>query len=128
MTEKDLMDLTVKWIPKTLTLENYEIALKALRLEKTLFNSGFYTIVITLIQLLTCTLAAYGFARYPYPGSKIIFAILIFALVVPPQTYISAQYVQFRFFDPFGLVTMLNGKAGVINTMFPFIFLQKYGV
>lgn len=121
MTEKDLMDLTVKWIPKTLTLENYEIALKALRLEKTLLNSAFYTIVITLIQLLTCTLSAYGFARYPYPGSKLIFALLIFALVVPPQTYISAQYVQFRFFDPFGLMTMISGKEGIINTMWPFL-------
>ncbi len=121
MTEKDLMDLTVKWIPKTLTLENYEIALKALRPEKTLINSGFYTVVITLIQLLTCTLAAYGFARYPYPGSKVIFALLIFALAVPPQTYISAQYVQFRFLDPFGLMTMLHGKSGMINTMLPFI-------
>lgn len=121
MTEKDLMDLTVKWIPRSLTLENYQAALKALRLESALPNSMFYTIGVTAVQLLTCTLAAYGFARYPYPGSRAVFALLIFTLVVPPQTYISALYVQFRFFDPFGLITMIAGKEGIVNTMWPFM-------
>lgn len=121
MTEKDLMDLTVKWIPRSLTLENYQAALKALRLESALPNSMFYTVGVTAVQLLTCTLAAYGFARYPYPGSRAVFALLIFTLVVPPQTYISALYVQFRFFDPFGLITMIAGKEGIVNTMWPFM-------
>lgn len=121
MTEKDLMDLTVKWVPRTLTLENYQMAIKALNISAALTNSLFYTLGITLIQLFTCTLAAYGFARYPYPGSRILFLLLIFTLVVPPQTYISALYVQFRFFDPFGLMTLLTGQAGMINTMWPFI-------
>lgn len=121
MTEKDLMDLTVKWIPRSLTLENYQAALKALRLESALPNSILYTLGVTAVQLLTCTLAAYGFARYPYPGSRVLFALLIFTLVVPPQTYISALYVQFRFFDPFGLMTLIAGKEGIVNTMWPFM-------
>ena len=81
MTEKDLMDLTVKWIPRTLTLENYRVAIRALKIEDSLVNSLFYTVGITLIQLLSCTLAAYGFARYRYPGSSLILAILIQALL-----------------------------------------------
>ena len=121
MTEKDLMDLTVKWIPRTLTLENYRVAIRALKIEDSLVNSLFYTVGITLIQLLSCTLAAYGFARYRYPGSSLILAILIFSLAVPPYTYSNAVYMEFRFFDPFGLITLLKGSEGIVNTMWPFI-------
>lgn len=123
MTERDLYDLTVKWIPRQLTLDNYADAIGALRFQSALFNSLFLTFGITLIQLFTCTLAAYGFARYKYPGSRVILSIILFSLVVPPQTYMPALYVQFRFFDPFGLAALLTGSEGIVNSMASFIFL-----
>lgn len=121
MTEKDLMDLTVKWIPRTFTLENYRVAFQALKLQASALNSLFYTVGITAIQLISCTLAAYGLARYPYPGSRLLMGVLIFTLVVPPQTYMSALYVEYRFFDPLGLVSLARGQEGLVNTLWPFV-------
>lgn len=121
MPESDLVDLTVKWIPKTLTLEHYRLVIKALKFEASLVNSLFYTIVITMLQLLACSCVAYGLARYPYPGSKILFLLIIFTLVVPSQTYMSALYIQFRFLDPFGLITLIKGSSGITNTHMPFV-------
>ena len=95
--------------------------LEALNIKKAFFNSLFYTVVITFLQILACTLAAYGLARYPYPGSKIVLMLIIFTLVVPPQTYMSAQYIEFRFFNPLGLVKLLRGTVGVNNTLWPFV-------
>ena len=122
MSESDLADLTVKWIPKHFTLENYQKVGEALNLTKAGFNSLFYTIVITFLQLISCTLSAYGFARYKYPGSKFIFLLVIFTMVVPPQTYMSAQYIEFRFFDPFGIISAVQGSPGITNTLWPFVF------
>ena len=121
MSEADLLDPTVKWIPRQVTLENYKVVIEALHIRASLFNSLFYTIGITILQLLTCTMAAYGLARYPYPGSRILFMLLVFTLVIPPQTYMSALYVQFRFWDPFGLITLIKGSPGVTNTLTPFV-------
>lgn len=121
MSESDLSDLTVKWIPKHFSLDNYKKVLEALNIKKAFFNSLFYTVVITFLQILACTLAAYGLARYPYPGSKIVLMLIIFTLVVPPQTYMSAQYIEFRFFNPLGLVKLLRGTVGVNNTLWPFV-------
>lgn len=123
MTEKDLYDLTVKWIPRQLTLKNYTDAIAALKFQSALINSLFTTFGITAIQMFTCTLAAYGFARYKYPGSKIILSIILFSLVVPPQTYMPALYIQFRFFDPLGLTSLFAGSEGIVNSMSAFILL-----
>ncbi len=121
MTEADLMDPTVKWVPRHVTWDNYAKVIEALHIQSSLLNSLLYTMGITALQLLSCTMVAYGLARYAYPGSRLVFLLMIFTLVIPPQTYMSGLYVQFRFWDPFGLVTALTGSTGVTNTFVPFI-------
>ena len=44
MSESDLSDLTVKWIPKHFSLDNYKKVLEALNIKKAFFNSLFYTV------------------------------------------------------------------------------------
>jgi multiple sugar transport system permease protein len=50
-----------------------------------LLNSALVTIGRTLGQLVTCSLAAYGFARFPFPGRNVIFALCLGLLMVPFQ-------------------------------------------
>ncbi|MBE0704220.1 MAG: carbohydrate ABC transporter permease, partial [Afipia sp.] len=42
-----------------------------------LLNSALLTIGRTLGQLITCSLAAYGFARFKFPGRDVIFALCL---------------------------------------------------
>ena len=70
MSESDLSDLTVKWIPKHFSLDNYKKVLEALSIKKAFFNSLFYTVVITFLQILACTLAAYGLRDTRIPAAK----------------------------------------------------------
>ena len=127
MTLEDLSDPTVKWIPKTVTLDNFRNAIEGVHFWLALKNTALLTIITTLFQLIICSAAAYGLTKYPYPGSRIVFALIIFTVIVPPSTYISAWYMQFRHFDPFGLTTLITGNDSVINSFIPFLLRALTG-
>jgi multiple sugar transport system permease protein len=59
-------------------------------------NSALLTIGRTLGQLVTCSLAAYGFARFKFPGREIIFALSLGLLMVPFQAIMIPEYLLIR--------------------------------
>lgn len=52
--------------------------------------------LITLGQLVTCTLAAYAFARLNFPGRDVLFIVLLTALMVPAQITIIPVFIELR--------------------------------
>ncbi len=48
-----------------------------------LINSFFVTIVVTLLQVLTSSMAGFAFARGEFPGKEVIFWILMSAIMIP---------------------------------------------
>jgi multiple sugar transport system permease protein len=61
-----------------------------------LVNSAVVTILRTLGQLVTCSLAAYGFARFKFPGRGLIFALCLGLLMVPFQAIIIPEFILIR--------------------------------
>ncbi|MDX2138297.1 MAG: carbohydrate ABC transporter permease [Chloroflexota bacterium] len=59
-------------------------------------NSALVTLGRTLGQLITCSLAAYGFARFKFPGREIIFALSLGLLMVPFQAIMIPEYLLIR--------------------------------
>ena len=60
----DLYDPSVVWIPKHYTLETFRIAFNTMDYIPTALTTGFIAIACTLLQLISCSLAGYGFARF----------------------------------------------------------------
>ncbi len=56
-------------------------------------NSIFVTVIVTAAQLITCSTAAYSFARLNFPGRNIIFGILLCTLMVPIQVTIIPLFI-----------------------------------
>lgn len=98
------------------------------------FNSFAFTSVFSLIimaiQAFICAVIGYGFARYRFPGSGFLFGLVILTIVVPVQTMMAPMYLQFRYFDPLGLASLLGGGSGVnlINTIWPSVMLSLTGM
>lgn len=61
-----------------------------------LLNSALLTVGRTLGQLVTCSLAAYGFARFKFPGRNILFALSLGLLMVPFQAIVVQEYLLLR--------------------------------
>lgn len=122
MSESDLYDSTVKFIAKDFTLNNYIMAFEGMDYWKTFFNTLIFSSGISALQLIACMLTAYGFARFNFPGKKILFGCVIFSLIVPPQIIMLPMFMFFRFFDFLGIVEASTGKPiNLIGTIFPFI-------
>lgn len=75
-----------------LTLENFAKAWEAAPFARYFLNT---TLLVTLIlgcQFVLCTLAAYAFARYEFPGSGIAFALVLAQLMIMPDVLIVENY------------------------------------
>lgn len=126
----DVYDTTVLWIPKNFTWETVRIAFEALSYPKTALNSFMISGVSTILQVLSCALAAFGFARLRFKGSGILFACVIFTIIVPVQTIMITTYLNYRYFDIFGLIEWFTGKQGMnlLDSYWPFVLQSITGM
>ncbi|MFC6081742.1 carbohydrate ABC transporter permease [Sphaerisporangium aureirubrum] len=87
--------------PTELDLRNYVDGWTALRhpFHFYLFNSAVIAVAAVIGNLLSCSLAAYAFARLEFPGRKLFFALMLSTLMLPIQVLIIPQYILFAQLD-----------------------------
>jgi multiple sugar transport system permease protein len=94
----ELSTLPIRWIPQNPScIENLNrLYQTSPNFSRYMLNSAIMTVGRTLGQLVTCSLAAYGFARYPFPGRNVIFALCLGLLMVPFQAILIPEYLLLR--------------------------------
>ncbi len=119
----DLYNSTVVWIPQHFTLENFRLVLKVMEYHKVLLNSILLSGSTMILQTISCALAGYGFAKLKFKGSNLLFACVIFTILVPPQTIMIPTYLHYKNFDIFGMIELITGRPGIklIDTYWPFV-------
>ncbi|MCU6712339.1 carbohydrate ABC transporter permease [Paenibacillus sp. J5C_2022] len=118
----DLYDPSVLWLPRHFTLDNVKTAMEAMDYWTAFLNTTLISAGTTLLQLVSCALAAYAFARLRFWGSGVLFMLVVFTIVVPPQTIMIPTYMTYRYFDFFGLGSLFaGGSMNLIDTPWPFI-------
>lgn len=101
-------DPSVIWIPRSLTLDNFRDAILILDFGNALKNTLLVNGVTALIQIASCCVVGYGFARFNFKGRDILFALVLLTMIVPPQTISSSLYFTYRHFEAMGLLTLIN--------------------
>jgi multiple sugar transport system permease protein len=107
------------FLPPTLDLKNYRAVLgSSVPFLQIYWNSVQIAVLVTIGQLVTCTLAAFAFARLTFPGRDSIFFIMLVGLMFPAQVTIIPIYLGFAqvglLNHPIGLVLMyLTSSFGV---------------
>lgn len=109
-SNKDAYSPMVYLIPQTPTLERYEMAIKILDYVPTMLRSLLYAFVLMLLQILTCSMVGYGFARFKFPFKNLLFGCVVIMIVIPTHTIMLPLYMTFRTFDPFGIVSAITGS------------------
>jgi multiple sugar transport system permease protein len=77
------------------TTQNFIDAWDQVNFPRLFINSLLLAGISTIGTLISCTLVAYGFARFRLPGKNILFVILISTIVLPPQATIIPLYILF---------------------------------
>ena len=106
----EMNDPKIMWIPKHFILSNITDAWKAMDFGNTLVNTLVLNIGCSILQVLTCALTGYGFARFKFKGKNILFFIVILMILVPSQIILIPQYMFFRYFNPLGIYHAITGN------------------
>jgi len=75
-----------------LTLENFARAWAAAPFARYFVNTIVLCTMVLGAQLVLCTLAAYAFARFDFPGRGILFALVLVQLMIMPDVLIVENY------------------------------------
>ncbi|MFC5649509.1 carbohydrate ABC transporter permease [Paenibacillus solisilvae] len=93
---KDLSQVFIvppKWIPSPFVWSNFKDSLTALPFGRAYFNSFYINIIVVLTQLLTCSMAAYAFAKIRFPMREPLFLMFLATMMVPGQVTIIPLYL-----------------------------------
>lgn len=107
--QSEMNDPSVMWIPKSIRFENFVEIWNAIDYPKTLWNTLVLNIISSILQVGTCALTGYGFARFKFKGKNLLFGIVILQIIVPSQIILIPQFMQFRYFDVFGIFNSMLG-------------------
>ncbi|MCU7495458.1 MAG: carbohydrate ABC transporter permease [Ignavibacteria bacterium] len=83
---KDMNEIYVyppRWLPEKFRFENYKNAFEAAPFGRYYLNSIIVSLSVTLGQLITCSMAAFAFARLRFRGSNILFYIFLGTMMIP---------------------------------------------
>jgi multiple sugar transport system permease protein len=104
MSNLDLVDSTIEWLPSSLYTFNYEMTWKALKLPNAYLTTALLAGVSTLSVIVSSALVGYGLARFDFRGKNIVFVLLLFTYIVPKTLF---------FIPRFEIFTELNLKGNI---------------
>ena len=81
------------------TLESYQRILSRGNVPTWAFNSFLIAGLVTLVTVAVSTLAAYGFARGTFRGRRVLLAVTVAAIMVPPQLLVVPLFKQMLLFN-----------------------------
>lgn len=96
--DKDVFKFPIEWIPKEPRWSNYVEIWKTIPLGKFIFNTTKLTVIVTLLQMLTSSFAAYAFAKLKFKGKNVLFLCYIATIAMPWQVYMVPQFIMMRSF------------------------------
>lgn len=94
--DKDVFIFPIQWIPRQPRWQNYADIWKKIPLATFVANTTKLTLIVTFLQLLTSSFAAYAFAKLGFKGKKILFLAYIATIAVPWQVYMVPQFMMMR--------------------------------
>lgn len=114
-TTKEIFIFPPQWLPNVPQWQNFSKGWSGyLPFNTFLFNSSFITITNIIGNLLSCCLAAYGFARLRAKGRNFFFTLVLATMLLPNEVLIIPQYVMFT-------------KLGWNNTWLPLTIPAWFG-
>ncbi len=93
---QDIFGYPPRLITENPTLNNYTYIFQAKNLLRILFNTIIIALSFTLLSLFFTALGGYGFAKFEFPGKKILFALLLATMIIPGAVMMVPSFVIMR--------------------------------
>jgi multiple sugar transport system permease protein len=107
------------WIPDPFVFQNYVNAWTAVPFATGYINSAIVTVTVVVANLLTCSMAAYAFARIEFPFRHVLFILFLATLMVPEQVTIIPLYI---------IIESLGLADTLLSLIIPYALFNAFGV
>jgi multiple sugar transport system permease protein len=111
--DREVFSYPIRWIPETFHWENYKLIWTKVPLLTYFKNTAIIAILVTFIQTLTSSFAAYAFAKLQFRGRNVLFICYVATIAVPWQTYMLPQFILMR-------------SMGLYDTLWAIVVLQSF--
>ena len=91
--KNEIFSVPIQWIPKTFHLDNYDEVLNKINFPTYFLNTAKITVSITLLQVITCSMAAYAFSKLKWPGRDMVFLLYLGTMMIPWHAIMIPQFV-----------------------------------
>lgn len=112
-TDSEVFSTTFRWIPEVPQWKNYQKIWTKIPLLTFAFNSVKLTVIITIIQVVTSSFAAYGFSKCKFKGRDVLFLMYVATIAIPWQVYMLPQY------------SMMN-KFHLVDSHLGYVLMQSF--
>jgi multiple sugar transport system permease protein len=120
-TTNALFLIPPQWVPEPVAWQNYVDVWTIVPLAYYFSNSIFQTALAMSAEILTCSLVAYGFARFRFPGRNVLFGLMLATMMLPgiitmiPSFIIWARWLgRYDTFTPFTVAALFAwGPANI---------------
>lgn len=107
-----LMNLTESgggvWLPKTPQWGNYGTAWRQAEFGRYFMNSVRITTITVTGEIIFCTLAAYAFAQFEFPGKNFLFTLLLSTLILPEAVTWVPNFITVSWLGRIGPIPWIN--------------------
>jgi multiple sugar transport system permease protein len=110
---KDVFEFPIRWIPTAPVWGNYEEIWTKIPLLTFLMNTLKLSVIVTFLQVLSSSFAAYAFAKLEFKGKNFLFMAYIATIAVPWQAYMVPQFI-------------MMSAMGLNNTHLAIVCLQAF--
>lgn len=126
MSPEDLLDVTVKNIPKEWSLYHWQIALKGLRIAESGLKTLLLATLAGVLQTFTSAMVGYGLARFRFRGRQLAMVLVIVIMLVPTQVTSISEFMYFRNLNmlntPWMTVMLSLGTIGFKQGLYVYFF------
>ncbi|XOQ49473.1 MAG: L-arabinose transport system permease protein AraQ [Eubacteriales bacterium] len=113
-SEAEAYTFPPKFFPSVWHFDNFKAAWNSQPFGTYLVNSLMIAVLTTIGQIVSCSMVAYGFARFNFKGKKVLFTLLLCTMMLPWDVTAIPLYMEFKIF-------------GWINTLKPLIVPAFFG-
>ena len=130
----DYLDPSIYWIPKNFSGIHFKNAQRVVDFLPSVMSSLLYEILSSFIEIIACSIIAYGMARFKFRGKGVLTVMLFLMIIVPEQMTIIPKMMNYSNLDFLGIIGLLNKVFGtnihisILNTGFAFWLPSLFGV
>ena len=95
-TQTAIFTYPIEWFPKEITLQNFVDLFARFPFGRVLVNSAIVSVSYSIISIVTCSMAAFAFAKIPFRGSDALLKVYLATLMIPFQSTLIPLFMLFN--------------------------------